>query len=148
MRRSCVLLVALLAVAAACSKGDKAKQTDASSSAARDTARTTTASVTYRAFGNEPFWAVTIDPQGLHFVSPDDTAGTHFPGTEPVASGDTLHWAAKSDRGSIDVRIWPGQCSDGMSDKVWSLVSAVRLNEVLFAGCADQSLGRPGVMSH
>jgi uncharacterized membrane protein len=138
MKFKMLLIVIILALAAACSKKDKTEQTDTASTAARDTVATTPAVAAYRAFGNEPFWSVTINAEGLHFVSPEDTIGMHFAPVEAVASGDTLRWASKSDRGSIDVRIWPGSCSDGMSDNTWSYSSNAQLNEMTYIGCAEK----------
>lgn len=129
--------IVLLTLCAACGKSDKQKKSDASSTTARDTTTSTSTTSKYRAFGNEPFWSVTISDEGLRFDSPEDSAGVRFPAVQPVARGDTLHWFSKSDRGSIDVRIWAGQCSDGMSDKQWALSSAVRLNETVYMGCAE-----------
>ena len=138
-RKSRICGVVAFTLLAACSKGDKAKKTDAAPSSARDSSAASTAPAVYRAFGNEPFWSVTISQEGLRFDSPEDSAGVRFPAVQPVASGDTLHWASRSDRGSINVRIWPGSCSDGMSDNQWSLSSAVRLNETTYAGCGEKT---------
>lgn len=129
--------ILILVLIAACTKGDKTKKAETSPGATPETSPST-ASVAYRAFGNEPFWSVTISDEGLRFDSPADSAGVRFPAVQPVASGDTLHWASKSDFGSIDVRIWTGTCSDGMSDNSFALTSAVRLNETIYTGCGEK----------
>jgi len=132
--RACLIMVVLAILVVGCSKKDKSKATQSSSSgAARDSM------TTYRAFGNEPFWSVTIDSNGLRFISPEDSAGVSFPAVEPVANGDTLRWTSKSEKGGILVLIWRGSCSDGMSDKTWSHASAVKLNETSYVGCAEAS---------
>jgi uncharacterized membrane protein len=138
MKRWHLLTILSFMLLAACGKSDKAKQPATSATPAHDSNASTSATITYRAFGNEPFWSVTISNIGLRFDSPEDSAGVRFPVVQPVASGDTLHWLSKSDRGSIDVRIWPGKCSDGMSDKEWALSGAVRLNETAYTGCAEK----------
>jgi uncharacterized membrane protein len=135
MKFKMLLMVIVLALAAACGKKDKSSQTETASTVARDTVA---AVASYRAFGNEPFWSVTINADGLHFVSPEDTIGMHFPYLEPIASGDTLRWSSTSSGGSIDVLIWPGSCSDGMSDNTWTHSSNVRLNDMTFIGCAEK----------
>lgn len=132
--RLIVILMALCIFALGCGKKDKSKATR---SAARDSMTTTT--VAYRAFGNEPFWSVTIDSKGLRFSSPEDSAGVTFPAVESVATGDTLRWTSKSEHGRIVVLIWRGTCSDGMSDKTWSRASAVKINETTYLGCAEES---------
>jgi len=129
------VIVALAILAVGCSKKDKSKATHSSSTdAARDSMTTMTNA--YRAFGNEPFWSVTIDSNGLRFSSPEDSAGVRFPAVEPVANGDTLRWSSKSEKGKIVVVIWRGSCSDGMS-KTWAHSSAVKLNETDYVGCAE-----------
>ena len=137
-----MLIITLLAILAACSKKAEKKE-DTASTAASDTAASGPATIAYRAFGNEPFWSVTINADGLHFVSPEDTVGMHFPPIEAMEMGDTLHWIGKSDRGAIDVRIWPGACSDGMSDNTHAYASGVRVNEMMYIGCAEKLPGNP-----
>lgn len=130
--QACLIVMALAILVAGCSKKEKSKATQSSSSGAATT-------MAYRAFGNEPFWSVTIDSNGLRFISPEDSAGVSFPAVEPVANGDTLRWTSKNEKGGILVLIWPGSCSDGMSDKTWSHSSAVKLNETSYVGCAEAS---------
>lgn len=128
--------IVLVVLIAACSKGDRAKKAETSSGATPPSSPPA-AAVVYRAFGNEPFWSVTINASGLHFDSPEDSASVDFPPVAAVTHGDTLRWTSKSDHGSIDVLIWPGTCSDGMSDNSWKLTSALRLNETMYTGCAE-----------
>jgi uncharacterized membrane protein len=136
MKHSHLLIILSMTVLAACSQSDKNKKPQ---TAAHEPTASSSTTITYRAFGNEPFWSVTISDKGLRFDSPEDSAGVRFPAVQPVAHGDTLQWASKSDRGSIDVRVWPGKCSDGMSDNQWTLSSAVHLNEMMYAGCAEKN---------
>jgi len=128
-----VAMMALAILASACSKHDKEKPEQS------EPPRTTTAPVTYHAVGNEPFWSVNIDTKGLRFFSPEDSAGINFPAVAPVASGDTLRWTSRNEYGRIAVVIWPSSCSDGMSDRVWSYASAVKLNDTEYLGCAESS---------
>ena len=81
-----------------------------------------------RALGTEPFWALDIDSTGLRFTTPQDTSGMRFPPNVPSPiAGDTLVWMAESERAAIHVRIWPTQCSDGMSDRVYPWTATVRV---------------------
>jgi uncharacterized membrane protein len=100
----------------------------------------------FRMAGTEPFWALDIDSTGLRFRSPDDTAGVHWPQPSSRVSEDTLHWAGRTARGEIEASIWPGQCSDGMSDRVWSYTAAVRIDTTKYTGCAEtrQRMQRSG----
>ena len=91
----------------------------------------------FRAIGTEPFWGLQITTEGLRFTTPDDPEGRRFPPVEPAARGDTLHWIADAGGVALDARIWPGECSDDMSDKRWTHTAAVQLEGTVYRGCAE-----------
>ena len=93
----------------------------------------------FHVVGTEPFWALEIDAAGLRFITPDDTAGARYPVTSPVSSADTLRWHATADGRTLDARVWPAACSDGMSDRIWTHRAVVRVDTVTYRGCAAQS---------
>ena len=88
--------------------------------------------------GTEPFWGIRIDSTGIRYSTPDDTAGVRFPPVAPTVSGDTLRWALRSERDTIDLVIWEGSCSDGMSDREWSWTAAVTIGGTSHHGCARE----------
>jgi uncharacterized membrane protein len=96
----------------------------------------------FRALGTEPFWALEIDSTGFRFRTPDDTSGVLWPPSSPLVTGDTLRWVQKTDRREIEASIWPAQCSDGMSDRVWEYSAAVRIDTTKYSGCADSRARR------
>ena len=96
----------------------------------------------FRAVGTEPFWALDIDSTGLRFRTPDDTSGVHWPPSSRVVTGDTSRWIAKTVRGKIEARIWPAQCSDGMSDRTWEYAATVRVDTTSYTGCAESRAQR------
>ncbi|MEO6068260.1 MAG: hypothetical protein ABJB33_05035 [Gemmatimonadota bacterium] len=100
----------------------------------------------FRALGTEPFWALQIDSVGLRFMTPEDQVGALFAPVAMTHSGDTLHWAGAQEGGTIDARIWPGQCSDGMSDRVWTHTARVQVSGTTYHGCATILVpgGSPG----
>jgi uncharacterized membrane protein len=91
----------------------------------------------WRALGTEPFWALDIDSTGLRFRTPDDTVGTRWPPVTPSVEGDTIRWAGETEHAPVEVHIWPGRCSDGMSDRVWPYVAVVRVEGATYRGCAE-----------
>ena len=92
-----------------------------------------------RALGTEPFWALDIDSTGLRFTTPEDTTGMRFPPNAPSPiAGDTLVWMAESELAAIHVRLWPTQCSDGMSDRVYPYSALVRVAGTEYRGCANR----------
>ena len=140
LRRSIVATLSL-AVFVACQVRDSSRRTD--SAAAADTPEMAS-TVALRATGTEPFWGLSIDTTGLRFTTPDDTMGIRWPPLSPMATGDTLRWVGETERAAIDARIWPAQCSDGMSDRVWTYTAVVRIDTTIYRGCAE-SLARPQV---
>ena len=94
---------------------------------------------TFHAVGNEPFWSLEITAGGLRFRTPEDTTGALFPRTSPSAAGDTLTWSAAAGNRTIEARVWPAECSDGMSDRAWTHRAIVRVDSVSYRGCAAQT---------
>lgn len=138
------LLLACAAVSLACRGGDSGQREDSDSVQATETARTAASSSdtgAFRALGTEPFWNLEIRSEGLRFITPEDTVGMRFPPISPTVAGDTTRWVGETGRAPIDVRIWPAQCSDGMSDRVWALTAAVTINQTAYRGCAERLPG-------
>jgi uncharacterized membrane protein len=48
-------------------------------------------------------------------------------------------WTDVAGARSIEALVWPGQCSDGMSDRAWTHRAAVRVDTLTYRGCADQT---------
>jgi uncharacterized membrane protein len=90
-----------------------------------------------RAIGTEPFWGLDVDSAGLRFTTPADTSGIRFPPGSPTVAGDTTVWAVRTERVTINARIWPDQCSDGMSDRVYPYAAVVVVRGTPYHGCAD-----------
>ncbi len=109
-----------------------------SAASAPPSAPPSVATASFRAAGTEPFWALEIGPGRLTFRTPDDTSGTRFPHPAGTALADTLRWTDVAGARSIEARIWPGQCSDGMSDRAWTHRAVVRVDTLVYRGCADQ----------
>jgi uncharacterized membrane protein len=53
--------------------------------------------------------------------------------------GKRRTWAAEGPAGSIRVSIDPGDCSDGMSDRVYPYAVEVVLGEEVLKGCARKA---------
>jgi uncharacterized membrane protein len=131
--------VSLAIVVAACGDRSRSRPADSTvvpvdSPRAPDAA--TAMALPLRALGTEPFWALDVDSTGLRFITPDDTSGIRFPPAAPSAIGDNVVWMGETDRAAIAVRIWPGRCSDGMSDRVYAYAAIVRLSGTEYRGCA------------
>ena len=93
----------------------------------------------FHAVGTEPFWALDITREELRFRTPADTSGRPFAAVPPLRAADTLRWTLRSRGDSVDVRLWPGKCSDGMSDRAWDYQARVRIDTMSYQGCATQT---------
>ena len=91
----------------------------------------------WRALGTEPFWHLEVTASGLRFTTPDDTMGIIVPPLPPRQAADTLRWTGETERTAFDVRIWPVNCSDGMSDKTWPATALVEIDQKTWKGCAE-----------
>jgi uncharacterized membrane protein len=96
------------------------------------------APVAFRALGTEPFWGLEIDSTGLRFRTPENQEGTLFPPVAATRLGDTLRWAGGTGGVTIDARIWPARCSDGMSDRAWDQAALVVMKGETYRGCAER----------
>ena len=132
------LSVVILAIMAACGEGSpRSSDSIASGDATPGAVSAQVIGLPIRALGTEPFWALEIDSASLRFSTPDDQRGIHFPTIAPTVAGDTAAWVGETERAVFDVRIWREQCSDGMSDRVYTYSARVRVDTSTYRGCAD-----------
>jgi uncharacterized membrane protein len=85
--------------------------------------------------GTEPFWAVKIRGASVEFSEPDAPAQA-FANAAKAEAGGAATWTANNATASIVVKLTPGPCSDGMSDRVWTYKAEVTLGSRVLKGCA------------
>lgn len=89
-----------------------------------------------RALGNEPFWAVTIAPEGLVY-SGVDRPEQHADNPGPLLQGTTARFEATTLTGKpLTVALIATTCSDGMSDRTYPLTAVVKIDGETLTGCA------------
>ncbi len=89
-----------------------------------------------RVLGTEPFWAVTIDGDGLVY-SGVDRPEQRAPNSGPEMQGGVAVWSGETDQGQIlTVTVMATECSDGMSDRTYPLTARVQIGEESLNGCA------------
>jgi uncharacterized membrane protein len=125
-------------ISAACAGRDEQPADDSASIAPLDAVVASPIPLPLRALGTEPFWALDIDSNGLRFNTPDDTSGIRFPPVAPSTVGDTVVWIGQTESTSIEARVWPAKCSDGMSDREYPYASVVQIKGTTYRGCADR----------
>lgn len=101
------------------------------------------------ALGNEPFWNVRVRSSEIRFTSPDHLDGFRFLPVAPVAEGDATIYRTQREPGgaaeprALELRVRPGECSDGMSDRRYPMTAELRLDDVDYRGCADFAAEQP-----
>lgn len=125
VRMLAVGIAAALALAACSNKpADPALVEDAATAAPE--------AVAMRAFGNEPFWAMTDDGNGtLTFTTPDNPDGDGYAATRSEDAAG-IHYSGAD----VKLDIVKGDCSDGMSDATHPYTATMTLKGVDYTGCA------------
>ena len=140
MRRT-TLAAALIAAAALCACGRSQDATSEAPPAPADApVPAPTAAADFakplNAIGTEPFWSVTIRPEGLTFSAPD-MADITAAATAPTIEGATARWSATGSDGlPLTVALTLANCSDGMSDTTHPFTAAVQAGGRALKGCA------------
>lgn len=95
-----------------------------------------------RAFGNEPFWNVTISSaEGIVYgrLGEGDLAFPYVPRTGAGDVSDAWTWGPVADASGehrITIRVWVDGCADTMADIVHPMRSVVEVDGEELSGCA------------
>lgn len=87
----------------------------------------------FKLVGTEPFWGLEIKGGQMVLTRPD-AADVVAPRPAPVINGQSAAWTS----GALIVRLTPGDCSDGMSDRHYAYTATVKVGEVSLSGCGDR----------
>lgn len=89
----------------------------------------------WRAFGTEPFWNVSLNGETIVFSTPEDQQGKTLQGRRnPSLVG--MVYTGKDGDTDFTLDISPGPCSDGMSDNQYDHVSTFIYGGTTYRGCA------------
>lgn len=93
-----------------------------------------------KALGTEPFWAAEVDGRCVTYKTPEDQAGTRvWTHVDSGPDGPAWNGALRGRQFQLYVRPAPPPgCSDGMSDKVYSLEATLRVDGETRNGCAER----------
>jgi uncharacterized membrane protein len=128
------IAIALLALAA-CATPEPPASTDAPM-AKRAPGDSAPPMQIFRAFGTEPFWNVNVQGNTLTYTTPEDQAGIELHGMRRAIDGG-VEIDGSDDGISFALAVRAGECSDGMSDNRYELVSTFRYGDVDLKGCAE-----------
>lgn len=95
--------------------------------------------------GTEPFWGGHVQGEQLFWTTPDNSEGTSVR-VERFAGRGGLSYSGELDGELFTIAITPGNCSDGMSDRIYPFVTTATLGDLLLTGCAwrdEDDLGPP-----
>jgi uncharacterized membrane protein len=93
----------------------------------------------FRASGNEPFWAATVEEDSIVFEQPEEPRRFAVPrtGSEEGADRRTFHARTSgSDAHVVRMTLLPGRCADSMSGALYSFSAEVVFDGKLLSGCA------------
>ena len=90
----------------------------------------------FRAFGTEPFWNVNVEDTTLTFTTPEDQAGQVMQGQRRAIDGG-VELSGNHAGQPFTLSVSAGECSDGMSDNQYTMVSTFRLGDVEYKGCGE-----------
>jgi uncharacterized membrane protein len=91
-----------------------------------------------KAVGTEPFWAAEIEGRCVTYKTPDDQQSTRVWTRVRGTSAETA-WDGALHGKQFQLTVKPkADCSDGMSDKVYSLEAVLRVDGEVRHGCAEQ----------
>lgn len=87
------------------------------------------------ALGTEPFWSATVTGPRMTYSTPDNIDGapievTRFAGNGGLGFTGTLEGAA------LQMAVTPGQCTDGMSDRLYPFTVTLLIGDAQLEGCA------------
>ena len=84
----------------------------------------------YHALGTEPFWNVLIDEHDITFIEPDAQPIKQPAPKAIIGVAGEIYQTPR-----INVNVVHGQCSDGMSDRVYPDKVQVTVDGRQFSGC-------------
>ncbi len=90
----------------------------------------------FRAVGTEPFWNVNVENTTLTFTTPEDQAGQVMQGRRR-AIGNGVELTGNHAGKPFTLTVTAGECSDGMSDNQYTMVSTFRHGDIDYKGCGE-----------
>jgi len=93
-----------------------------------------------KALGTEPFWAAEVQGRCVTYRTPEDQHGTRvWTHVDTGPQGPAWNGALRGKQFQLYVKPAPPPgCSDGMSDKVYSMDAVLRVDGETRKGCAEQ----------
>ena len=92
----------------------------------------------FRAIGTEPFWAARVEGRCVSYSTPEDQKGVRVWTRYSAGTNGAGNWVGQLGGKPFEMRTRPeAGCSDGMSDKVYSIAVELTVNGEQRRGCAE-----------
>ncbi len=91
---------------------------------------------TFKAVGTEPFWGAEVDGQALVYSTPEFVSGIRITVTRRETA-DGAEYVGALDGKPLMLKVAAGQCSDGMSDRIYRFTAVREIGPDIARGCAD-----------
>ena len=95
--------------------------------------------------GTEPFWGARIANGTLNYSTPENIDGQEIAVTRFAGRGG-LSFSGELDGEALDLAVTPGECNDGMSDRIYPFTATMQIGSRQLMGCAHREgddLGPP-----
>jgi len=97
---------------------------------------TTPPMTVFRTFGTEPFWNINVEDATLTLTTPDDQQGMVMQGTRRTLPAGVEITGNHGNKPFV-LTVTAGECSDGMSENQYQLVSSFRHGDIDYKGCGE-----------
>ncbi len=84
--------------------------------------------------GTEPFWSIEISGDALVYSTPENIEGDRT-SVSRFKGNNGLGFSAVLNGQALEIAVTPGECSDGMSDRLYPYTATVNLGEATLFGC-------------
>lgn len=96
----------------------------------------------FDAVGTEPFWAIKVRADSVTLVRPDHADATTV-NTGARIDGEQGVFDATAGETRLVLRLTPGDCTDGMSDRHYGYHAEVWIDRETLRGCASKVQSKP-----
>ena len=127
-RRFAILAPMALFLLVGCSASEKGER-KASTFSAIDAADTVSFT------GTEPFWGGEVADGTMLYRTPENVDGTRL-AVARFAGNSGVSFSGELQETSVDLMVTRGECSDGMSDRIYPFTATLKLGAEVRMGCA------------
>ncbi|GMN15012.1 COG3650 family protein [Altererythrobacter sp. MTPC7] len=85
--------------------------------------------------GTEPFWGGEVADRQMLYTTPENADGVRF-AVERFTGQGGLGFSGTMEGAPVDMTVTPGECSDGMSDRVYPYTVTLQIGAEQRVGCA------------